>query len=471
MSKSVIVLEFNELTPHLMDGFIAQGLLPGFAKLRSQSVVAVTDAGETGEALEPWVQWTTVHTGAPFAEHKVFKLSDGPDCAMPRVWDAVSEAGEAVWVCGSMNAAFQGEAINGLVLPDPWAAKIRPFPEAYFAPFYDFVSKYVKDYNSSDAPVSRAEIARFARFMVTNGLSLKTAFKAVRQILGEYRGLPKWRRASILDRLQWDVFRHNYKKLRPALSTFFINSTAHYQHYYWRDMAPELFTIKPSERQTTAYRDAILFGYQAMDAIVEEALALCDDETSVVLCTALSQQPMLKYEEDGGKLVFKPKDPDALLRLAGVQSPYRYVPVMAEEFQVHFETAAAAEDACAKISALRLSDGRPLMRLTREGETVYGGCAVYAAPAEDVTIAPEDGASPVLFATLFLPLEGIKSGMHHPDGILWVRTPERRHAEVKRKVALEEIAPTLTYLCGVVPGSYARPAIPEVVFGDQALAA
>jgi hypothetical protein len=30
----VIMLEFNELTPHLMDRFIAEGRLPGFKQLR-----------------------------------------------------------------------------------------------------------------------------------------------------------------------------------------------------------------------------------------------------------------------------------------------------------------------------------------------------------------------------------------------------------------------------------------------------
>jgi hypothetical protein len=62
MDNRVIVLEFNELTPALVDRFIAQGHLPNFARLRAESIVAVTDAEETFPTLEPWIQWVTVHT-------------------------------------------------------------------------------------------------------------------------------------------------------------------------------------------------------------------------------------------------------------------------------------------------------------------------------------------------------------------------------------------------------------------------
>ena len=51
--------------------------------------------------------------------------------------------------------------------------------------------------------------------------------------------------------------------------------------------------------------------------------------------------------------------------------------------------------------------------------------------------------------SLFYPLESVRSGMHHPDGILWIRTPQRAHSVVDRKISLTEIAPTLLELAGV----------------------
>ena len=34
-----------------------------------------------------------------------------------------------------------------------------------------------------------------------------------------------------------------------------------------------------------------------------------------------------------------------------------------------------------------------------------------------------------------------KSGMHHPDGILWIRTPTRKHSVHQPKVRLLAVAP------------------------------
>ena len=78
MGRPVIVLEFNELTPALMERFIAGGHLPAFSRLRSQSVACVTDSEEVAPNLEPWIQWVTVHTGRSYQEHGVFQLGDGP---------------------------------------------------------------------------------------------------------------------------------------------------------------------------------------------------------------------------------------------------------------------------------------------------------------------------------------------------------------------------------------------------------
>jgi len=54
--KPLILLEFNELSPTLMDRFIAEGKLPNFAKLRARSQVCVTETDEVVTNLEPWIQ-------------------------------------------------------------------------------------------------------------------------------------------------------------------------------------------------------------------------------------------------------------------------------------------------------------------------------------------------------------------------------------------------------------------------------
>ena len=116
--------------------------------------------------------------------------------------------------------------------------------------------------------------AGFAAFMATHGLQLSTASAiARRDIFSEVTssGNSKWRRVALLDKLQFDVFRYYYRRLQPDFCSFFVNSTAHLQHAYWRHLEPETFTVQPSATEVDKYRDAILFGYQQMDRLLGES--------------------------------------------------------------------------------------------------------------------------------------------------------------------------------------------------------
>src|SRR5688572_2600541 len=99
----LILAEFNELSPVLMDKFIAAGKLPNFERLRRESEAYLTAAGEEQDDLEPWIQWVTVHSGLTYSEHGIRDLGDGYKLDRKNVWDLLSDAGKRVWVCGSMN--------------------------------------------------------------------------------------------------------------------------------------------------------------------------------------------------------------------------------------------------------------------------------------------------------------------------------------------------------------------------------
>jgi len=55
--KPLILIEFNELSPRLLERFMAAGKLPNFRKFYAESTVYVTDAQEEVAHLEPWIQW------------------------------------------------------------------------------------------------------------------------------------------------------------------------------------------------------------------------------------------------------------------------------------------------------------------------------------------------------------------------------------------------------------------------------
>ncbi|MFC0203909.1 hypothetical protein [Novosphingobium soli] len=453
---STIVLEFNELAPELLDRFIAAGELPHFQRLRDSAFVSITDAEEDAPYLEPWIQWVTVHTGLAFAEHGCFQLNDGGALAAPRIWDLVSRSGRSSWICGSMNAAVQ-PGFLGFFLPDPWATDAQALPCGHFEPYIRLVRSYVQEH-SAKPDVSPADFARFGRFMLSHGLSRESVLAAVRQLAQERSSDVKWRRAMILDRLQWDLFRTLVKSKRPHFSTFFINSTAHFQHFHWREFEPELFKLRPSPEDQRIYGGAVLEGYRSMDRIVGQALDLVSNHGNVVLVTALSQQPMLTHEDEGGRQIFRHRDIGALLAFAGVAEGWTYAPIMSQQFLLHFDSEQAATAAAERIEGLRLTDGRQPMWARRQGFTLDAGCMIETSPAEDMVVTSSVSNEARRFYDLFYPLEALRSGKHHRDGAFWIKGPGIAARRLPGKVPLRAVAPTLADLAGV-EGHFAFPSL------------
>lgn len=452
--KSVILLEFNELCPSLIEHFIQEGKLPNFQRLYEESEVYTTDAEEKPPYLEPWIQWVTVHSGLPYSEHQVFLLDEGYKLKSKSIWDILSEAGLRVWVCGSMNASYNSP-LNGYIMPDFWSTKITP-NTAELLPYFRFVQKQVQEHTNDSVPLSRGDYLRFLGFMSSHGLSLETIGAIIQQLIREkittkYR----WQRATIADKLQFDLFRWYYQKIRPQFSTFFINSTAHFQHMYWRNFEPDKFQVKPSAKEQIEYEKAILFGYQEMDKLIGNFLKLLDSNTTLILSTALSQQPCFTYENSGGKHLYRPRKFENVLEFAGVNSKYVCSPVMAEEFHIRFENEQDATEAEQKLLALQVNQ-RSMMRLKRNGKDVFGGCGIFDQISNDATLSIANSENSIPFFKIFYQIEDIKSGMHHPDGILWIRKPSCQHSIHEDKVSLLSIAPTVLELLDIPKADFMK---------------
>ncbi len=445
---SVILIEFNELCPRLLDFWMAAGHLPNFKRFYEQSQVFVTEADETNPInLEPWIQWYSVHTGLPYQKHGVFHLTDGPRAGHPDIWSVLHDHGKRVWNCSSMNArgfSFSGSAF----LPDPWCTTERAHP-AELETFRRFVAHHVQEYSNPDPDFGLWDNAQFAGFMATHGLRLTTVSAIVQQLASELAEpeKKKWRRVTLLDKLQFDLFGHFFRRFRPDFSSFFVNSTAHLQHAYWRHMEPEAFVVRPPPEEMDKYQDAILFGYREMDWLLGEFMALAGKDTQLIFSTALSQQPYTKYESIGGQRFYRPRDVTGLFDTLDL-SVKEVLPVMTHQYLAHFDddmkTAAAKE----KLSHLTI-DGKPVIGFDEsEPRTLYFGNQVhnFVEPGSRVLIADDPGRS-FDFYEIFYRIDDIKSGRHHPHGCFWIRTGDHyRHEE---KVSILDIMPTILATYGL----------------------
>ena len=439
-----------------MTEFIEQGHLPNFKKLRDASAIFTSEAKERAPYLEPWIQWINVHTGVPFSEHHIEHLGESDKCTVPAIWDIVSDAGLKVWICGSMNVHCTS-SVKGDLLPDPWT------PESYTRPaelltYNRFVRKQVQEHSNASVKFKKSDYIKFLAFMLKHGLSSHTIKTAIAQLRSEKTAGKRWRRAFILDLLQYDVFAYMYKKERPDLATFFLNSTAHMQHCYWRNMQPEVFKIKPTDKEQEQYSSAILEGYIHMDKLIARVLDLAGPDATIVFATAISQQPYLKFEDIGGKRIYRPKDIAAFASWAGIKNLKASNPVMAEQFWLEFHNHDEVNAAADLLEAITLN-GEPAFKVIREETALFTGLSIKREiPAGAVMASSATGQSTDFF-NIFYAIEGLKSGMHHQDGLLWFRDP-RISKSSNPRVAVESITPTILELLNVpIPAHLKDPSL------------
>jgi hypothetical protein len=315
------------------------------------------------------------------------------------------------------------------------------------------VTTNVREHTNDKVPLRRSDYLDFLKYMMGHGLSFSTMRFIATQLVNErITKKNRWRRAVILDRLQFDLFRWYYRKLDPHFATFFLNSTAHFQHLYWRNMDPHSFQVQPTKEDQDDHEQAVLYGYQQMDWIVGQVLAMAGNRT-IIFSSALGQQPCLKYEDQGGKVFYRPRDIEGFVKYVGITAPHQIVPVMSEEFHILFEREADAVAAEAILDQVRVN-GRQGIRRSRNGSDVLAGCGIFDQLPADATMTTATNPTPVSFFDHLYQAEGMKSGMHHPDGLWWVRGPDRRHVQHDGKVPLKSCAPTILDLFGVEQPDY-----------------
>jgi hypothetical protein len=168
-------------------------------------------------------------------------------------------------------------------------------------------------------------------------------------------------------------------------------------------------------------------------------------DATLILSTAMSQEAWTAHKSENGGAFYRPRDLMNFARCAGVEATFTAAPVMSEQFHLEFGDVAAAQDGEAKLAALRMKSA-PLMYVQRTGSRVFAGCAVSGDVRADavVTAAGREWK----FSELFYKVPTAKTGMHHPDGVLWIRMQDRQHANGGR-VPLTSVAPTVLSLFGV----------------------
>ena len=444
MTKRVLLIEFNELCPSLLDKWIAEGKLPNFERFYKQSDVYVTEADAEPPHLNPWTQWFSVHSGKSFDTHQVKRLTDGPLSKEKDIWTFLAEQGMSVGNFSSMNCkSFDYK--DSFYFPDPWTQTEKPFPQQ-LSKLNDFVSSNVQEHTRVGA--SKANLAmEFLGFYLKNGFNFKTVFNILGQLIKERKEKKQqWRRAFVLDWLGFDVFSSLIKKQTPDFATFFSNSTAHMQHGYWRHHDPDAFEVKPSQSEIDIYGSAIFEAYRNQDYLLGEFFKLEEKfGYKLVLLSALSQQPFTKYEKSGGQQFYRLLDVEKFIGSLGF-TPSEVLPTMTHQFRARFNDDSQAAEIKEKLQEIKAPDGSPLFYCHLDNpKEVYFACAQTS--ELDLSATVNINGKDVVLSSLLNKIDGSKSGCHHPDGIAWFKWGAPKVHE--NKISLTDVAPTISDYFGV----------------------
>lgn len=448
-NRPILSLELNELCASLLERWMADGSLPNFRRLHGQSHVFETQADtHSPEELEPWIQWYSIHTGLAFDQHKVFRLTDGRSAPHSDIWQAVAAAGPGVMNFASMNARPFAQP-GSLYVGDPWSEQGDAYPPELNI-YNRFVGHNVREYSNADNRLSASDYAAFLRFALTHGLSPATMLRITSQLAGEKLGKTgSHARVAILDALQYDVFAHYYRRIKPRFASFFANSVAHLQHSYWRHMDPDAFTVKPGEDERARYASAIRDGYVAMDAMVGRFIDLAaKHDALIVFQTALSQQPFARYEHQGGQHFLRLRDHKGFLAACGITSRSAD-PTMTHQYMLRFDSKADRAAAKARLEAFRLADGYQVFATRDDGDedALYFGCQISWQIDAETAMTDTATGKAMTIGSLLYAMEGVKSGCHHPSGSLWIATGE--HVKHGQPVSILDIYPTMLDLMGL----------------------
>lgn len=433
--KRVIQLELNEISSEAICKMIANGIkLPNFERINEEWKFLKTRSEANYEEIEPWIQWVTVHTGEPLANHKIFRLSDAHKLECKQIWEVLSDNAIESAVIGSMNS-IRRNTNGGKFISDPWAQKNEAYPSE-LKPLWQFLASRVQQHATSK--FSALDMLKALKCCTKIGLPYWLYLKIICQLISQkINPKSKWKLAGIFDIFLAEVFKKVLSSTNYGFYTLFLNSIAHYQHHYWRsfDIAPFDSTIKYAD--IGEKDDPMSFGYKIYDKIIGDILnvAAKDNDTLIIILSGLSQIPFNLKENEGGMNYYRLNNHKKFSQELGLTG--EIYPMMSRDWQYKYTS---HEDRNYALSILKSAtvNGESLFIINENTEGY-----LYIETAYTKRVSVEDmikvqGREMGKFDEHFTNI-AIKSGYHTGIGNLWVSDPEALDIEDGSQIPLTEI--------------------------------
>ena len=403
VSKPLLLIELNEINFDLVKQYLAEfpRRFAGFEKLLSNKGIC-TSSESVYEELEPWIQWASVHTGKPYAEHKLFRLGDVVGSKVPQFFEQLEMIGISIGCISPMNAENRLKK-PAYFIPDPWT-KTFADNSWWSRQLGSAVAQAVNDNAQSKITMTSAlsillGLVRFAKFK-----HYPLFFKLARKSIGA-----SWRRSLVLDLFLHDLHTSFFKNKKPQFSTLFLNAGAYIQHHYFHNSP--FISVGSKFKNPDWYISPKLDPFSEMlevyDRIIEEYLA--DDEYELIVATGLSQLPY-----DRVKYYYRLKDHFDFLKKIGINFLDIH-PRMTRDFLVTFDFMEDAAIAQNILNGLRISGKtEPLFgEIENRGKELFVTLTYPDEILEADVLKSESVNLKMLQEVAFV---AIKNGMHQSKG-------------------------------------------------------
>ncbi len=414
--NNLILIELNEINFDIVKKYLK--LFPNefttLHKLEKLKKVCTTSE-EIYENLEPWIQWTSVHTGKTFDEHKVFRLGDISKSDNVQIFETLENRGYSIGCVSPMNVR---NSLNSpcYFLPDPWT--ITSSDNSWWSKkISNAISESVNDNSKNKIKLKNLiilmiAIMRFAR--------LKNYFQYFKLLIKSFHG--KWRKAIFLDLFLHDLHLCLYKKKMPNFSTIFFNAGAHIQHHYFFNslvLRKEL-TLKNPNWYVGKNLDPLYELLIQYDSIIKDYLEL--KNTEIIIATGLSQIPF-----DTVKFYYRLKNHKSFLQSWNIT--FKSVQtLMTRDFIIEFDNSTDALNAEEIIKSLKIDGEIPMFNvIDNRGKSIF---LTFSYPNEITSktiYGNELKRKPLLQEVAFV---AIKNGMHSGKGYVF-------HTNLKSEFKLE----------------------------------
>jgi hypothetical protein len=339
----LLLFELNEFNDTLLRDAVKTYGLKNLGRLLelNRTYLATADTYES-DFLEPWVQWVSLHTGVPSQVHQVKHLGDVPELAFPQLWELLAEKGVTTGVWGVLNGSRgRHQDKNLFFLPDPWT-----FSEQAYPPELNGLLGLPRFLATNRMKFSGLrllkEAALFLKTLVDPTLITEFLKWAPLATFTTLRDRAAYGGFCFVEYLSGLLFLKYWRAMKPQFGVLFVNSIAHIQHYYWKDV--------PLEKNRR-----LRYGFVFMDALVGELLKEVDNGVQLVVTNALSQK---NTNDEPEWVSYRPIDHGRFLTFAGAK-PTSVEPLMSYDALVFFAGAEDCQEAKRILESGRIGD-KPL---------------------------------------------------------------------------------------------------------------